>query len=326
MSPKRSGTGKYYLMTLAAVVFWSFTGPLIKLISVRYPVPPFQLAAWRDLLTGIIVLAALLLFKPSLLKIARKQVPFILAYSLLLSIFNISWTFSVYLNGAAVSTVLIYSSAPFTVILGYLVLRESVNWAKIVASILSLIGCVFVSGAHSAETWQGNPLGIIIGISSGLLFAIYALFGRSAAHRGISSWGATALTFTLGSIPLFILNQTVLSVFGFTTGNGSLLPSMDLVGWLIMLLLVIGPTIGGFGLYNLALQHLPGSIVNLIVPIGPLFATVESYLILGERLTPIQLLGGVFIIGGLIILRLYESRREKLESAKHDAIAENPTP
>lgn len=308
MTSKNTGSGKFYLVTLMAVIFWSFTGPLIKLLSLRFPIPPFQLAAWRDLLTGLLVLISLLVLKPDLLRLSRKHIPFILAYSLLLSIFNISWTFSVYLNGAAVSTVLIYSSAAFTILLGYFLLRESINWAKTVVSILSLIGCVLVSGATSAAAWQGNTLGVFIGIVSGLLFAVYALFGRSAANRGISSWAATALTFTLGSIPLFLLNQYVASFLSFTTGSGKFLPPLDLTGWLILLVLVIGPTIGGFGLYNLALQHLPASIVNLIVPIDPVFATVESYLILGERFTPIQFLGSVFIVGGLILLRVYESR------------------
>jgi len=38
------------------------------------------------------------------------------------------------------------------------------------------------------------------------------------------------------------------------------------------------------------------------------FTAVFAFLILGERLTAIQLAGGALILGGVVVLRLFEGR------------------
>ena len=70
---------------------------------------------------------------------------FMLVYGLILSLFNSLWTISVAMNGAAVSTVLAYSSAGFTAVLGWRLFGERLGPVKILAVTLSLLGCVFVS-------------------------------------------------------------------------------------------------------------------------------------------------------------------------------------
>ena len=92
---------------------------------------------------------------------------YLVLYGLVLAIFNSLWTLSVALNGAAVSTVLAYCSAGFTALLGWWLLKERLDWGKLLAVALSLGGCVLVSGALDPAAWRVNLLGIITGILSG---------------------------------------------------------------------------------------------------------------------------------------------------------------
>jgi hypothetical protein len=57
-------------------------------------------------------------------------------------------------------------------------------------------------------------------------------------------------------------------------------------GWLVcVVLLAAGPTVAGFGLYNVSLTYLPSSVVNLIATSEPVFTAITAYFLFG-RLTP----------------------------------------
>jgi len=106
-----------YAIAIFGVAVWSATAVFIGYLTSRYDFPPFLLAAWRDAIAGVTVWLVLRAFRPDLLRLPRSQWKFVLIYGVLLSAFNALWTVSVVLNGAAVSTVLVYSSAAFTALI-----------------------------------------------------------------------------------------------------------------------------------------------------------------------------------------------------------------
>jgi drug/metabolite transporter (DMT)-like permease len=132
--------------------------------------------------------------------------------------------------------------------------------------------------------------------------------GRAASQRGLNPW------------------TTVLAVFGFASGflllvnlvPGGLVPGTaarptDLLwlgdawrGWAVLVLLAAGPTVAGFGLYNVSLTYLPSSVANLVVSTEPVLTAATAYVVFGERLTAVQLAGSGMILGAVVFLRLYE--------------------
>jgi DME family drug/metabolite transporter len=207
--------------------------------------------------------------------------------------------------------VLAYTSGAFTALLGWWLLKERLDAVKMGVVALSLAGCVLVAGALDPAVWTANPLGILTGVFSGLMYAIYSLMGRSAGQRGLNPW--TTLLYTFGFAALLLL--------GFNLLPGSPLPGSatrladflwlggSLPGWGILFLLAAGPTVLGFGLYNVSLTTLPSSVANLIVTLEPAFTTVIAYLLLGERLDALQLAGSAMILVGVFILRYHEGRQ-----------------
>ena len=238
----------------------------------------------------------------------RQHLLYLIAYGLVLAVFNALWTHSVSLNGAAISTVLVYCSAGFTALLGWWLLNERLDWAKLLAIALCLAGCVLVSGAWDPAAWHANLAGILTGILSGLFYAVYSLMGRSAAQRGLNPW--TTLFYTFGCAAGFLLLCNL--------SSGGLLPGAAarpadlfwlgsaLTGWGILFLLAAGPTVAGFGLYNVSLGYLPSSVANLILTLEPAFTTMIAYLLLGERLNGMQMGGSLTILAGVVLLRVYE--------------------
>lgn len=303
-----SKTSRGYLIALASSVILSTTAILIRHLSLDYGLPALVLAFWRDTFVAITLVLILGIWKPAWLQVRRRDLMYFLLYGLVLAVFNSLWTNSVVLNGAAVSTVLVYSSAAFTALLGWWLLKETLGWVKVTAVILCLGGCVLVAGAYDASVWQSNLLAIFTGVISGLAYAVYSLMGRSAANRGLNAWAVILFTFAFAAV--FLLFFNLLSA-GSLPGTAEKPADMFWLGdawagWGVLILLAAGPTVAGFGLYNVSLGYLPSSVANLILSTEPVFTAAFAYLLLNERMTAIQVFGGLLILGGVILMRLFE--------------------
>jgi len=306
----RSNLSRGYAYALVSAVILATTAIFIRYLTQTYQLPALVLAFWRDGLVTLTLLLVLRSSRPHLLGIERRHWGYLIGYGFVLAVFNSSWTLSVALNGAALATVLVYCSAGFTALLGWWLLKEYLDWIKLLAVAFSLGGCVLVADALNPAAWQTNLTGILTGVLSGLCYAIYSLMGRSASQRGLNPW--TTLVYTFGFATLFLLCFNLLP--------GEFLPGAarrpadllwlgnSIAGWGILFLLAAGPTLVGFGLYNTSLSYLPSSVANLIVTLEPPFTAIMAYILLGERMTGMQILGGVIILTGVVLLRVSEGR------------------
>lgn len=308
----RSDLTRGYAVALAAAAILSTTAIFIRHLTLTYGIPALVLAFWRDGFVCLTLLPVLALVRPTLLRVERRHLSYLVLYGLMLATFNATWTLSVALNGAAVATVLVYCSAGFTTVLGWWLLYERLGWGKLLAVALSLLGCALVSGALEPTAWRANLLGILTGALSGLCYAGYSLMGRAASQRGLNPW--TTLLATFGFASVFLL--TVNLVPGCIVPGAATHPA-DLFwlgrawgGWLVLFLLAAGPTVAGFGLYNVSLSYLPSSVANLVVSLEPVLTAATAYVVFAERLNATQTAGGLLILAAVAFLRIYEGRLE----------------
>lgn len=310
-----SNLGPGYVIAVVSAAILSTTAIFIRYLTQTYEMPALVLAFWRDSFVALSLLAALGLMRSDRSRVKRQHLTYLIIYGFVLAIFNSLWTLSVALNGAAVSTVLVYSSAGFTALLGRWLLRENLGWAKLVAVAVCLGGCVLVAEAFDPAVWNVNLVGILTGILSGLGYAIYSLMGRSASQRGLNAWTTVLYTFAFAAAFLLFFNLLP-AAFGPLPGAATSLEELlwlgkAWVGWGILALLAVGPTVAGFGLYNISLGYLPSSVANLILTLEPAFTVVIAYLLLGEHLNGLQLGGSLMILSGVVFLRIYEGRMAK---------------
>ena len=300
----QQNTSRGFIIALTATVIWSTTGPFISYLVVTYSLPSLVLAFWRDLFVAFGMSVGLLIFSRRLFSLERRHWVFMILYGLTLAVFNSMWTFSVQYNGAAVATVLAFSSPAMTAILSRIVFKETFNWVKVVSIALSFLGTILVSGAADPAAWKLNPLGIVFGLLTGLLFAIYNLEGKAASDRHIDSW--TALLYSFGSATFFLFFFNIASDL-FITRQPALSNMMwlgnSLPGWGLLFFLGVAPTLGGFGLYTLSIRYLSPTVSNLVATLEPVFTAVWSYLFLSEVMNGIQLGGSFLLLLGVILLR-----------------------
>ena len=299
-----SSSSRGYLIALIATILWSFTGVIISYLSQTFLLPSLVLAFWRDLFLSLALLLFFLLFQRARLSLPREAFGFMVLFGFVVSVFNSAWTFSVQFNGAAVATVFAFSSPAFTAILSHWILKEKITPVKLTSIALSILGIVFISNAFDASAWQANAIGVFFGLATGFAFACYNLMGKTASNRGIDSWTTLLYSFGIATIFLFFFNVASDVIFAKPILGDMFWLKDSLVGWGILILLGIGPTLGGFGLYTLSLNYLPATVSNLIATLEPILTAIWAFLFLGERLTGPQIFGGLLVFAGVILLRL----------------------
>jgi drug/metabolite transporter (DMT)-like permease len=309
MQGKSRNSSRGYLIGLCATIFLSFTGILISYLNRAFNLPSLVLAFWRDCFVVLGLIIAFSLFSRGRIRLERSYWPFFILYGLTLAFFNSMWTFSVQFNGAAIATVLAFSSPAMTAVLSHFILKEQINGIKFSSILMSLLGTALVSGAIDPSAWKVNPSGIAFGLLTGLFFACYTLMGKTSSNKSIDPW--TTMLYGFGSAVFFLfLFNVMMNLFSGQALFGNFLwLGTSLSGWAILVFLGIGPTIGGFGLYLMSLGYLPATIANLIGALEPAFTAIWAYLVFHEQLTVIQVVGSLLVFASVILLRLGDSRQ-----------------
>jgi drug/metabolite transporter (DMT)-like permease len=303
------------VLSLAATAAWSTSGIIIAYVTSRFRVPPFALAAWRNLIISFALVGGLCVAARPLLRLERKHVPLFALNGLVLAALSALYPLSVALNGAAVATLLIYIAPVFSAVAARFVLGEPLGPSKIGAVIVGLVGCVLVSGAYDPANWEVNAVGIAVGLGTGVSFAAYGLVGKSVSRRGATAWTTLAYTFLASTLILFLALRADAIVWIADSPLGGQNGWADAVaGWGMLVMLALGPTLGGHGLYVASLAHLPASTATLIVALEPPMTAALAYVLLGERLSGLQVLGGGLVLLAVVGVVLGDRRQRKQKS------------
>lgn len=291
-------------LVVAATACWSTSGIFINLIVDNSSTTPVGLAFWRDLGTFLTMLLALALFRRDLLRVKRRDLPWLLAMGALsIGLFHVLWNTSVTTLGASVSTVIQCNAPVFVTLMAWVIWREPLTWRKLVAVALAVVGTVLIAGLGGLGTADITLLGVLIALGSALAYASFSLFGKKLSGS-YSQWTMLVYVFGAASVVLFPLQ--VGSPPPFQASPGVMLNFAALV---------LLTTISGFGLYTAALRRLPASVAAITANSEVLFAAVLAYFILGERLDGWQILGAVLIVAAVVLISLPAPARERVRRA-----------
>lgn len=304
--PPRARTG--YALGVAAAFVWAATSPGLSYLLTNYAIPPLTLAFWRDAMIALVCGAALLALRPGWLRISRRDLRgFATMGAISIGIYHAIFVSSVALNGAALAIVLIYTYPAFVTLGAWLIFKERIGAQQIVALVLAFAGCVLVVRAYDPALLRGSWFGTLVGLASAATHAGYVLFNQRAVTRH-SPWVALTLTMFFGALTLLALTLLISGPASLGAVGPGLWP------WLLMLGLALGPTLGGYALFTIALRHIPGRIASLIVVLEVPIATLLAVALLGERLVWPQVAGMLLVLlaAGLPGLRFTPARRTEL--------------
>lgn len=290
-----------YAISVLAAVVWALTSPGIKFLLETYRVPELLVAFWRDAFMAVTCVTALALFRPELLRVARRDLwGFAVIGALSIGVYHALWVTSIALNGAAVAVVMIYTFPVFVTLGARVFFKEIIRWPQIMALILALAGSALLVRLYDPAVLRVSWLGVVVGLSTGLAHAGYVLFSQRAV-REYSPW--TSLTYTMLFGAAMLLALSLIGGINHPAGPVASLVAIDggAVPWLVLLLLALGPTLGGYALFTLALRFVPGRIASLIVVLEVPLAALLAVALLGERLEWPQVIGMALVLAAAVL-------------------------
>jgi drug/metabolite transporter, DME family len=288
-------TARGYGVVLVAVAtaLWATSGFFINRIIDESSVTPLGLAFWRDLVTFACLVTGVALFRPRLLRVAWRDLPWLAAMgSISIGFFHALWNVSIVTNGVSVATV-VQSNAPvFVAVVAWLLWREPLTGRKLSAIALALTGTILISRLDGFGGEQITLFGLLIGLATAVTYGAFSLFGKKLTGS-YDPWTILVYVFGFGTLALL----------PFQLAAGVELPWPPPVAALVPFAgLVLLTTIGGFALYTSGLKRLQASVAAIVATLEVPLAAMMSYLLLGERLDGWQLLGALLVVSGVIFL------------------------
>ena len=181
---------------------------------------------------------------------------------------------------------LCYYFAPVLVTLACPVLfKEKMGVKQWVCFVMATLGLGLITGIGSMG--EGNHLaGILFGISAAFFYATVVILNKYI--KQVSGIHRTFLQFV--SAFAVLLPYVLLT-------EGINLSSLNGVGWASLVTVGLLHTGVTYCLYFSALKDLPGQTAAVLSYIDPLVAVIVSVTLLGETITPVQIIGGGLILG-----------------------------
>lgn len=298
---RRALTG--YLISFLAAAVWAGTAPGISFLQ-RQNVPSLTIAFWRDVVIAVALMGGIGLIRPAALRIDRSSMKgMMVAGAVSIGLYHALWVYSVLFNGAAVAVVLVYTYNAFVTIGARIAFKEPITPIHAIALLLSFAGLFLVVRAYDPEIWRVSWVGTLIGIGSALTHTVYVLYNQRFM-KSISPLVSLGYMMTFGSVALLVITLVAAPAALLAIDSPATAATIAFLG--------IGPTLGGYGLFNLALRYIPGKVAGLITVMEVPISALIVFLLLGDKLEPIQLAGMVLVLIATVLPNLRGFRAPEL--------------
>jgi drug/metabolite transporter (DMT)-like permease len=191
---------------------------------------------------------------------------------------------------AGLVALLLYLYPMFVFILSVVVLHEKVTWIKLAAIFLALIGT-----ALTVDPAGGQLPGILLAILSALIYSVYIIVGTNVMKH-VSAVQSSLVIFASAAV-----------VYGILIGiNGAHFPVTS-SGWLGIAGIVLIATVIPVATFLAGLERIGPTNASLLSTIEPVVTVLLAWMIFGEHLQAITVLGGVLILIAVVLLTKNET-------------------
>lgn len=304
-TPKASGCGSAVtaVVVAAAVLSSSYTLtkvalqdlPPMTIGSIRFALAAALLAVWVH---GIRKYA-----RPAAADLRQLALGGVLGITLYFAIENLG----VHLATAADAAMLVASYPALTTLLELVIYRQRTRLGGVAGIALAIMGVALVVGFAPASGAY-RQVGCVLLVVSGVVWALYNFATRKVSGR----YPTTVILYyqtlvgAAAFVPLALLEHRQWQPLGAPVETIAALAALTALC-----------SVAGLGLYARGLRQLrPSTAVNLL-NLVPLFGLVIAVITLGERVTVVQLVGGVVVMVGVTITTRMDSADTSMEKETH---------
>jgi drug/metabolite transporter (DMT)-like permease len=199
---------------------------------------------------------------------------------------------------ASLLSLLLYTFPAMVAVAAFALGRERIDAPRLAALALALGGLVLVLAGAGAGAI--DPVGAALGFGAAVVYSTYILVSdrvvgcvRPHVLSAVVCTGA-AVTLTVGSALLGELRPGELTAAGW--------------GWLACLALI--STVGAVSLFFAGLNRVGPTTASILATVEPVVTVLLAFVVFGEVLSVLQLLGGTLVLGAVLLLASYGLRGE----------------
>jgi drug/metabolite transporter (DMT)-like permease len=282
---------------VAVAVSAACFGTLAILASLAYELgaEPLQLLAWRFGIAAVLLGGYLALTRPSALRVPASD----LGRYAILSVggygaASLCFFFALNYAEASVVAVLLYTYPMIVAVVDAVLTPGPMDPGRAFAVLLAFVGCVLVVDPFSASGGT-HPLGVLLGLGAAVGYASFTLL----SHRWMPGRSRSVLmTYTFAATAVLVTGVALVS-------GATLAPiGWDWQLWALLGAIVLLPTFAAVILYLRAVSRIGAAQASLLSTLEPIFTIAMAALLLGDRLTPLQLAGAGLVLGAVVLSEL----------------------
>lgn len=278
------------LMLLTTVVLWALNLTVTRYI-LTHGFEPLAYATVRYGAATLIFLAIALVAERTL-RIRRRDLGLVLFAVLCLWLNQLSFVYALEKTSASTIALILGATPIFAALIGLALGLERLSRKFWIAAAVSFAGVGFVALGSSGGV-SGDVRGDVLGIATAATWAGYSVAIAPLMER-YSASRISAVVLSLGWVLIALVGfpQTAGQDYG--------------VGWKIWVLLAfatLGPLVLTNVLWFRSLHRIGASRATLVANLQPFVAAVFALVLLSERMTVLQVVGGILIAGGILTAR-----------------------
>ena len=202
-----------------------------------------------------------------------------------------AWHKSFEYTTLANATLLANLASILVAIVGYLWLRERLGWTFTLGATVAFAGASVLLGvdlSHESDPLIGDALGLV----TACFYAAYLLSVKVLRR-----------TFSVPHVMAYSSSVSAVGLLAIAYASGERLMPQTWQAWSSVIALAFISHAGGQGLIAYALAHLPASFATLSLLLQPVITTTVSWGLFAQPLSPLQVGGGLLVLGGLGLAR-----------------------
>ncbi|RJX16009.1 hypothetical protein CW703_03215 [Candidatus Bathyarchaeota archaeon] len=287
MKQKKIG---FILVSLAGACYGS-SGVLGKMLM-NTGLQPETVVMYRVSLGFLILATAFLILNPTSLKVKLEKIPYLMVCGIVGVVVGIlTYFYAVKLISASIAVILLYTYPVFALVLAKIFVGERITALKIFAATLVLVGCFLTVKGYSLTYLKLTCLGVVFGLISGFSYSIYMVLSKIML-KDVNESAVIFYTLGFGSLVLLLINFF----------NQSLLVSLELDVWVLIVLIAIIPTTLAFTFLIFGLKYLEAGRASIYSTFEIVSAILLAFIFLGERLEIFQGLGAILVVFSIFLI------------------------
>lgn len=293
--------GLYIGYVLGAGILWGFTGLFVRCFS-EWGLSSMQVVICRSATTAALLSAYFVFTDRSKFRIHLRDIGLFMLMGLCsVTVFNGCYFNAILqLQSMSVASVLLYTSPVFVTILSAIFFHEKITGLKWIAVALNFTGCFFTSGILQ-DSIHLSAIGIVLGISAGLAYALYSIFGKLALSRSYHPLTIVFYMWLFG----FLFSVPFGQVGGLVE-NMRQRPSEIGMYFLFGMISAVLP----YALYTIGLQHVPAATAGILASTEPCIASLVGVCLFSEPLTTSLCIGVLGVVVSVVLIN-YTDIRER---------------